>query len=799
MPSNLVELAKKGDPQAIATLITQQLQPHGITVEVNRRDSCLYILLASLNVPKQERSLQLIRHTLEDLDGCILTIAKVCGYRLNQSSPAWSAMIEIGVCNLEQAPLQQLQQLQQSDAAIANLEPVNSLPAVTDRFIVCGLGSLGQYCVVNLKKFADREFNVHITAIDNFIPENWEIDGVVQLLSEALIVDDCRKESVLERAGIRQCRAILLVTSDESTNIEAAITARRLNPNVRLVVRSSRQNLYQLLKQQLGDFVVLDPTELPAAAFAWAGFGEGTLGFFNIGDRQLRVVEQEIQANDARFNNLPAYTLHKKTHLLLSFPANASDRSFFQWQPDVRVKVGDKIAYIEEVEDEKTGVDLSLQRQSRSRLRSLWQNIKTRIEGNFSQKMTPLWEWVQEQQARPIVAISLLIGLVLWIVSAVLLKFNVPNITWEKAITAGVILLLGGFGDIFGGLEEDPIPLWVKLICLLITGISILFLLGVLGLIADSLLTYRFESRTPRPRIPERNHVVLVGLGSVGKRVAALLQVFKQPMVVLADQVDDLNLLPQIPLITGDILKAIATTNLESAKSIVLVTKDQMLNLEIALISHAINPHLGLVIRTFDQYFDETLLTLLPQAKSFCAYALSAEAFAGAAFGENMLSLFCLNNRTILVAEYYITPGDTLIGKMLAQIAYGYGVVPIFLQTNMPRHGLSESIMPSDDEYLHQGDRLIVLASISGLRRIERGEITPPRLWRLYMQESNDFRYPRQEAEEKFARISGCDRQQTKNFFKKLPNTIELPLYDTQAYRLGHELSQWLTVRVFPA
>ena len=42
-------------------------------------------------------------------------------------------------------------------------------------------------------------------------------------------------------------------------NIETAIAARRLNPNVHIVVRSSRQNLNQLLKDQLGNFVALDP------------------------------------------------------------------------------------------------------------------------------------------------------------------------------------------------------------------------------------------------------------------------------------------------------------------------------------------------------------------------------------------------------------------------------------------------------------------------------------------------------------------------------------------------------------
>ncbi len=684
----------------------------------------------------------------------------------------------------------------------------NQNQANANHFIVCGLGSLGQYCVVNLQKFAHKELAVSITAIDNFIPETWEMDNIMQLLASPLIVDDCRKESVLERAGVRQCRAILLVTSDESTNIETAIAARRLNPKIRLVIRSSRRNLYQLLRQQLGDMVVLDPVELPATSFALAGLGEGTLGFFNIGDRRLRVVEHQVQRHDYRFNRLPAYTLHKKTHLLLSFPSTDSDRSFYQWQPDTTIEAGDKIVYIEEVINHQI-TEPEPKRLKPSIPHSIWRSPYTLIRAKLKPAIEQFRQWLREQLTRPLIGVSLAIGIVLWIISAVLLKFNVAGITWQKAITAGFIILLGGFGDVFGGLQTDPVPLWVQLICLLITAIGILFLLGVLGLIADSLLSYRFESRAKHLPIPAQDHIVIVGLGSVGERVAVLLQDFKQSMVVLADRtsdpIDESSLSPQTPLVLGQIVKSLTRVNLATAKSIVVATEDQMLNLEVALIARAANPDISLVIRTFDQYFSEILTEILPQARSLCAYALSAEAFAGAAFGENILSLFCLNNRTILVAEYYIESSDTLTGKLLAQIAYGYGVVPIFLKTLIPKpDGRTESILPSDDERLQPGDRLIVLASISGLRRIESAEIASSRIWQLSAMELDSAiaiasqMQILQNAAEKLESISGCRLEQAQKFFKALPNSIELPLYDTQAYRLGQELSKLLKIELFP-
>ena len=79
---------------------------------------------------------------------------------------------------------------------------------------------------------------------------------------------------------------------------------------------------------------------------------------------------------------------------------------------------------------------------------------------------------------------------------------------------------------------------------------------------------------------------------------------------------------------------------------------------------------------------------------------------------------FPFYNQTILVTQYTIETGDTLAGLLLSEVAYGYGVVPILYQ----HPGEPDALMPSDDIRLHEGDRLLVLATIRGLRRIEQGK-----------------------------------------------------------------------------
>ena len=125
-------------------------------------------------------------------------------------------------------------------------------PPPNDGFLVCGLGSLGQNCVANLKRFG-----VPVHAINNVLPDQWQVPHLREQIDH-LEIGDCRLAEVLEKAGIRQCRAVLLVTQDERVNLEAALTARVLNPRVRLVMRSDKQNLNELMGQQLKNFVAFE-------------------------------------------------------------------------------------------------------------------------------------------------------------------------------------------------------------------------------------------------------------------------------------------------------------------------------------------------------------------------------------------------------------------------------------------------------------------------------------------------------------------------------------------------------------
>ncbi|MEL6855639.1 MAG: NAD-binding protein [Cyanobacteria bacterium J06607_13] len=671
-----------------------------------------------------------------------------------------------------------------------------------DRFIVCGLGSLGQQSVVNLKKFDYDPFEVSITAIDRHDIAVWETDDVPSYLAKPPILGDCRREDVLKRAGIDDSRAILIVTSDESTNVECAIAARRLNPEIQIVLRSSRHSLNALLERQLGKFVALDATELPAMSFALAGLGDDTVSVFNIGRHRFRVVESFVRAGDPRFDQQSVQQLHRGQYRLLDFNpvenprqpmgwATTASSVFHRWQPYVRVAAGDRIAYIEVVEEaaptEKRKNVLTTLAQWREDWRS----------GHWRRRLRN-WRQSSESALERVVGVALLTAIVLWITGTLLLKATVPNIAWVKAISLGAILLLGGYGDVFGGFNPPITPGWVQMVCLAITLASIMVVLGVLGLIADQLLSSRFEFLQKRPRMPRSNHVIVVGLGRIGRKVTSLLLDLNQPLVAVAPQLQHPELFTQVPLLIGNVLEELSAANLSTAKSVIAVTDDQMLNLEVALL--AAEKNLGgqqtfsPVVRTRSQAFSDNLAALMPQAQAFCPYALSAEAFAGAAFGESILGLFRLSDQTNLITEYLIEPGDNLVGKQLAQVSYGYGVVPILWETTDRSGDRCAVLLPTDEQQLGVGDRLFVLSSINGLRRIERGEMTPPRRWQLTAEQLTNVENTA-DSLQLLSRLVNCSIEQMQAL---LGASMTVELYDYQASRLVQIMKSRMAIRLSP-
>jgi hypothetical protein len=95
--SNILELAKQGDVDAIASLMNRHLHPKGITAKVIFKDACLEVTLESDQVPDQQILVAFIRKGLTGLGAVSVENVKVYGQQTGKKFPVWTKEFNLSI------------------------------------------------------------------------------------------------------------------------------------------------------------------------------------------------------------------------------------------------------------------------------------------------------------------------------------------------------------------------------------------------------------------------------------------------------------------------------------------------------------------------------------------------------------------------------------------------------------------------------------------------------------------------------------------------------------------------------
>jgi Trk K+ transport system NAD-binding subunit len=140
-----------------------------------------------------------------------------------------------------------------------------------DHYIICGLGGIGIQTAKHLIA------NGHeVVAIDS--DPNGRFINAAKSLKIPVIQGDATVVDTLTAAKIETCESLLAVTSNDTANLEIALTAKGLIPQRRVVVRSQDPNFAIMAEQVFHFESVLCPSELAAPSFAAAAIGGRILG-----------------------------------------------------------------------------------------------------------------------------------------------------------------------------------------------------------------------------------------------------------------------------------------------------------------------------------------------------------------------------------------------------------------------------------------------------------------------------------------------------------------------------------------
>ncbi|ROQ67747.1 Trk K+ transport system NAD-binding subunit [Streptomyces sp. 840.1] len=474
-------------------------------------------------------------------------------------------------------------------------------------------------------------------------------------------------DEALEEAGVDTAAALALVYDDDERNIRAALTARRLNPRVRLVIRLYNRKLGQHLEALLDqaaavaspglDHTALDAsttvlsdadTAAPAlAATALAGSSKVIQAEGLLLRAAERTPPRDGQVADPGLCTLAllSSTTHDPAGTEGSDSSGEEGPRLLPDQAEVAAATGRGTIVLEAVSRDGA-------------------NARTRRMGGRS---APLSQFFSRRLRWSALGVGLaVLGL------AVASTFT----TGDKPLHAAYLTLLDLFamGDPAIG---DPTA---RQIIQILSGVAGLMLLPLLVAgVLEAFGSLRTASSLRRPPRGLSGHVVLLGLGKIGTRVLVQLHELGIPVVCVEDDPDARGIPVarrlHVPVVIGDVTQegVLEAAKIRRARALLALTSVDTTNLEAALYARSVKPNLRVTLRLFDDEFAtavyRTLRTAHPQAltRSRSVSHLAAPSFAVAMMGRQILGAVPVERKVMLFASVEVAGHPQLEGRTVEQ------------------------------------------------------------------------------------------------------------------------------------
>jgi Trk K+ transport system NAD-binding subunit len=474
-----------------------------------------------------------------------------------------------------------------------------------------------------------------------------------------------RTAAMLTEAGLAGAAAVICVLEDDLHTLETALLTRELRADVRVVVQLANPAVGRALAQI--DVAVLDVAGLSAPAIAEACLQSGL---------------QDIPLDGERF--VAARTVAPRTATLRELygalapiavlPAGGGDAVVCPGRDHV-VTQGDRVTVFA-TPDELRAAGIGGQP---------WLPVPSKAHGPVRRLQLLATSVLRAAADRRMAAA--LAALILVLVAATLILHATYVLETPSGHPRHISLLSSlyfavetvttvGYGD-FSFRGQDP---WLTAAAIGLMLLGATFVAVFFAMLTNMIVSRRLEESLGRQRITGlRDHVIVIGLGSVGTRVIQRL-VSAGRDVVAVDLNEGNRRLGQlralrVPVIIADatLPQTLEAASLANAAAVAVVTSDDLANLETGL---AVRDQLGerwrqvpVVLRMFDSPFARSVRHNFGFSSVRSTAALAAPWFVGAALGLDVLSTFYADDEPLLVARLTVSPHGGLTGLAMGQLS----------------------------------------------------------------------------------------------------------------------------------
>ncbi|MFC0625024.1 NAD-binding protein [Kribbella deserti] len=544
--------------------------------------------------------------------------------------------------------------------------------------VVCGSDRTTLRVVSELVDSGER-----VTAIVN--PDSRHFERIGELADQEIGVR-VLSENVLVRAGIgatdggrSAARALVLLDTNDVRNVHAALTARDLDPKLRIIVQMVNPRIGEQLHALLGDCVVISGPSLAAPAFVADALEEDELIWTDLGGRRLVAG--------------PAERI-KAPHLTVLADTTSSAR------PDLLPDSSD---------DPTADVVLG----TSTRRQSITKDVRR------AGLMIAIRDDVFDRRVRWIMAVMAAVALG----GTMAIAMNTgPDVTWLHALylALGAVTSAGIEDDLF--VHADP---WVKVVAVGVQLIGIVLVALLTAVVVDSLIGARLSRVIGGVRGKPRNHVVVSGLGTVGARVLELLT--ERGVAVVGIEKDENAPGVQtahrlrIPVIIGDgsTEETLRSAGASRCMALLAITDGDITNLETAMVVRGLNPDAKITMRMFDHDLAQRVERRLNIGTSRSVSMLVAPAVAAAVSNRLAQATVPAGRRVLLLTEVVVEPNSVAVGRRLGELQErGQSRIMAIRKPPVGRREADWDWEPRSYAPVEPGLRIAVAATRSGLARL---------------------------------------------------------------------------------
>ena len=503
---------------------------------------------------------------------------------------------------------------------------------------------------------------------------------------------------VLLAADVAHARAAICVTDDDLRNIEIALLVREQSDTVRIVVQMANGNVGRALERVTQPSAVLEVADLASMAFVEQAVNRPAHPL-TLGRRRFHVTNvpsPRVDTLRSIWGDIAPIAVRADGGETVTCPSR-----------DLPVDAGAVVTLLG-TEDELRAVGLGdrlvvprpRRRSPLSRVREAWRATVDAVDRPF-------------RVALGIMAALAAVSVVVLMVGYVEPGGKRMGVLDALYFTVETIATVG-FGD-FSFRDQGP---WLRGWAIIMMLLGAVLVYTAVAFLTNALVSRRLAQSFGRQRVTGmRDHIVVIGLGAVGSKVALDLQAGGYDVAVI-DAGTGQRFVPQmraanIPVLIGDptLPETQREAGVHRAAGVAVLTNDDLLNIETGLAVRAVTGErrVPVALRVFGRNLARVIDRSLDIGATRSVAELSAPWFVGAACGLDVVGTFYVGDVPFIAARIAVVQGDGLAGHAIGALSDATRFVAIDRADGTFEYPLQR------DTVFHPGDHAYVVGKFENL------------------------------------------------------------------------------------